>query len=86
MYADLERDCQEYIDGLTSVELAMLMAIKYKESPAHAIRRCARKVSRRLRTPLVRQVFKNISVHHSPMTAITTLRTSLDNLTGTPYA
>jgi len=68
----------EYLDSLVSCELAMMMAIKYKEPVDSAVKRCAAIVSARCTNEKNKQVFSRLSNDNLPAVTIYQFRTMLD--------
>lgn len=68
----------EYIDALSTCELAMLIARKYKEPVNRTVANCARMVAMRCKDLRNRQLFLGVSKNEFPAVMVYHFRTMLD--------
>lgn len=68
----------EYVDSLITCELALLVAIKYKEPVNKVIRNCALSISQRCTNANNSKLFLGVSKSDCPALMIYQLRTMLD--------
>ena len=68
----------EYIDALVTCELAMMMAIKYKEEPDSPVRSCAMRMTLKCLDSTNKKLFLGVSKSELPSAMIYHFRTMLD--------
>lgn len=69
----------EYIDALSTCEIAMLIARKYKEPVNKVVAQCARMVAMRCKDLKNRQLFLGVSKDEYPAVLVYQFRTMLDD-------
>ncbi len=69
---------EEYLNTLVTCELAMMMALKYKEPVDEAVQRCALVVSRKCIHWNNKMVFLGVSKSELPAAMVYHFRTMLD--------
>lgn len=73
-----EEKFTEYVDALVTVELALAMAVKYKEPVNKPVAQCARLVAMRCKDLANRQLFLGVSKDEYPAVLVYQFRTMLD--------
>lgn len=68
----------EYIDAISTCEIAMHIAIKYREPVDKTVANCARMVAMRCKDLRNRQLFLGVSKDESPAVLVYQFRTMLD--------
>lgn len=75
-----EENFTEYVDALVTVELALAMAVKYKESVNKPVAQCARLVAMRCKDLANRQLFLGVSKSECPGVMVHMMRITFDEM------
>lgn len=75
-----EEKFTEYVDALVTVELALAMAVKYKESVNKPVAQCARLVAMRCKDLANRQLFLGVSKSECPGVMVHMMRITFDEM------
>lgn len=76
---DTKYECDQYLDALVTVELAVAFALKDRRPVNKAIRQCWLAIRPRIANQLNRDIFDGVSKQFMPHGALCMLRRQLDS-------